>query len=140
MQLRPIERRDLEIARRLRNENRDAFLDNREISPEQQQTWFEGLAAMPVRFFVIEDAGVVVGTISITDRGAFNEMGNITLDTASRGRGLMRAAIDELTRAPGQYFAEVKCHNEPSLRAFRATGFAPVSQNAVVRLERIVRV
>src|SRR5579864_5763665 len=111
MPLRPIESRDLDIIRRLRNNNRSAFLDDREISLDEQQQWFAGLAARPVRFFVIEENNAVVGTISVTDRGQFKEIGNLLLDPAARQRGLMRAAVEQLTRDPGRYYAEVKSHN-----------------------------
>src|SRR5688572_8518422 len=142
MRLRPIDAPDLEAVRCLRNADRDAFFDNREISAEQQQRWFDGLAGRPVRFLVLEEDGAVVGTISVTDRGDSRELGNLVLDPLHRGRGLMRQAIRALTAEPGRYFAEVKFHNERSLNAFQQTGFRPVpgaGLEGAVRLELVVR-
>jgi RimJ/RimL family protein N-acetyltransferase len=134
MALRLLEERDLDAVRELRNRNRRWFFDDRELSVEQQRTWFAALADRPVRFYVIEDDGAVVGTISVTDRGDGVEVGNLILDEAHRGRGLMARAVAEVTGAPGRYFADVQPRNEASLRVFERAGFAPV----FVRVERVV--
>jgi RimJ/RimL family protein N-acetyltransferase len=134
MRLRLLEERDLDAVRELRNRNRRWFFDNSEVSAEQQHEWFAGLPTRPVRFYVIEDEGAVVGTISATERGDGVEIGNLILGETHRGRGLMARAVAELTGAPGRYFAEVQPGNESSLRVFERAGFAPVS----LRVERVV--
>src|SRR5687767_5255463 len=108
MRLRRLATSDLERVRQLRNASRDAFFDSREISAEEQQAWFARLSEKPVEFYVIEDEGRVIGTVSVTDTTNGREIGNLVLDEAFRGRGLMRQAIEQLTAAPGAYYAEIK--------------------------------
>jgi RimJ/RimL family protein N-acetyltransferase len=139
MRLRLLSRADLDTIRALRNANREWFFDSREVSAAQQAAWFDGLSARAVEFYVIEDAGHVVGTISLTRRGAEIEVGNLILDDRARGRGLMRRAVDELTRTPGDYFAEVKTDNARSLRVFRASAFSESLTGGVVRFTKRVR-
>ena len=67
MRLRRLAATDLERVRQLRNASRNAFFDSREISAEEQQAWFARLSEKPVEFYVIEDDGQVVGTVSVTD-------------------------------------------------------------------------
>src|SRR5688500_5721217 len=62
------------------------------------------------------------------------EVGNLVLDPAYRGQGIMRHAVEQLCAEPGTYFAEVKAGNDPSLRVFTATGFGP----EVIRLYKRV--
>jgi RimJ/RimL family protein N-acetyltransferase len=123
MQLRLLERRDLETVRELRNRNREWFFDDREVTAERQREWFESLARKPVRFYVIEEDGRVVGTISVTEMPEGREIGNLLLDDAYRGRGLMSRAIEQLTEEPGTYFALLKPDNASSLRVFERLGF-----------------
>ena len=123
VRLRPIAEPDLETIRLLRNRDRHAFFDNREITPDAQRRWFAALSRMPVQFFVIEEDERVVGTISVTSTAEGKEIGNLVLDAACRGRGLMQQAVTQLTTAPGRYFARVKTGNTPPQRVFRASGF-----------------
>lgn len=123
MHLRRLERPDLETIRRLRNRDRHLFFDDREVSPDAQERWFESLPRKPVAFFVIEEDGQVVGTISVTTTAEGKEIGNLLLDMAYRGRGLMRRAVEQLTAEPGRYFSRVKPANLPSQRVFLASGF-----------------
>lgn len=124
MPLRRLAEADLDIVRDLRNANRQFFLYDKEVSPEQHRIWFRALSANPIDFYVIEDDGAVVGTISVTRWPLGVEIGNLVLDTAARGKGLMRRAVAELSASPGHYFAEVKHGNTASLNVFLATGFA----------------
>jgi RimJ/RimL family protein N-acetyltransferase len=138
MQLRPLAEADLETVRRLRNGSRQFFFYDAEISAEQHAAWFRALPSKPVDFWVIEDAGVVVGTVSATRSAEGIEIGNLVLDPAARGRGLMRTAVEQLTTGPGRYFADVKTGNSASLAVFEATGFTIASATDVVRLVKLV--
>jgi RimJ/RimL family protein N-acetyltransferase len=138
VRLRPLAEADLEAARRLRNANRQFFFFDGEVTPEQHQAWFRALAANPIDFFVIEDAGVVVGTVSANRWPNGVEIGNLLLDDAARGRGVMRRAVAELTAGPGHYFAKVKRGNTPSINVFLATGFTIASNADVVMLVKDV--
>jgi RimJ/RimL family protein N-acetyltransferase len=138
MQLRPLASGDLDTIRRLRNANREWFFDNREVSAAQQATWFENLGGRGAAFYVIEDQGEVVGTISLTTRDGGIEIGNLILDEAARGRGLMRRAVADLTTTPGDYFADVKIANERSANVFRAAGFSAMINGDVIRFAKRV--
>jgi RimJ/RimL family protein N-acetyltransferase len=123
MRLRRLTADDLERVRQLRNASRHAFFDSREISADEQRSWFDRLAHKPVAFYVIEEEAQVVGTISVSDTAKGREIGNLVLDEAFRGRGLMRQAVEQLTAAPGIYYAEIKVDNDASHAVFRETGF-----------------
>ena len=138
VRLRRVAEADLEIIRHLRNASRDAFFDSREITAEAQRRWFANLRAAPVDFFVIEDGGRVVGTISVTTTGAGKEIGNLLLESECRGRGLMRRAVTQVTAAPARYFARVKSGNAPSERVFRANGFSERVSASETLFEKIV--
>jgi len=140
MRLRLLARADLEAVRQLRNQHREFFFDTREITTDQQQAWFEDLGQKPIAFYVIEQDGRVVGTISVTDGSDGREIGNLVLDPAYRGQGLMREAVDQLTAAAASYFADVKRGNRPSLNVFRSAGFGDESaEEATIRLRKRVR-
>jgi RimJ/RimL family protein N-acetyltransferase len=124
LHLRLVEERDLETVRGLRNRNRRWFFHDAEISSEQHAQWFAGLVGGPTRFYVIEEDGLVVGTISVTETGDGKEVGNLVLDDRYRGRGLMHRALAQLCAEPGTYFARVKPDNADSLRVFAKAGFA----------------
>lgn len=124
MELRPIEERDLEAVRLLRNESRRWFFFDGEIDADMQRRWFERLATLPVVFYVIEIDGAVVGTASLTETPEGLEVGNLLLDPAVRGRGLMRQVVAELTAAPGTYTAQVMPDNASSIAVFEASGFS----------------
>jgi RimJ/RimL family protein N-acetyltransferase len=131
MQLRLLEEKDLETVRLLRNSERRWFFHDEEITPEQHRAWFAKLGEKATAFYVIEEDGEVVGTISLTDTGDGQELGNLVLAERHRGRGLMRRAVAELTGTPGSYFARVKPDNERSLRVFEQSGF--VTESVVLR-------
>ena len=139
MPLRPLAEADREIIRQLRNANRRFFFYDAEISAAEHAAWFKALAINPIRFYVIEDAGAVVGTISANTWPDGIEIGNLLLDRAARGKGLMRDAVRQLTTGPGHYFAKVKSGNTPSLAVFTDTGFTVASRSDVVRLIKDVR-
>ena len=49
---------DLELLRLWKNENRAAFFDQREITPEQQAKWFSGYLTRPDdRIYLVEERG-----------------------------------------------------------------------------------
>jgi len=124
MNLRKLEERDLEAVRRLRNSNRSAFFDQREITAEQQRRWFAGLPAKPVKFYVLEVGQQVIGTVSLTSCDEGIEVGNITLDDNYRGHGHMTSAIGQLMKEKGRYFAKILAENTASQRLFARSGFA----------------
>ena len=138
MQLRPLAEGDLEFVRLLRNANRRFFFTDAEISSEQQRRWFATLPAKPIDFYIIENDGAAVGTISATRADGWVEIGNLLLNPDARGQGLMRRAVEELTAQPGRYFSAVKTDNTKSRAVFEATGFTVAATGDVVRYEKII--
>ena len=139
MQLRPLAEPDLDTIRLLRNRNRQFFFYDAEISPAQQAAWFRSLRDNPIDFYVIEEDGAVVGTISANTYPEGIEIGNLLLDESARGKGYMRDAVRQLTTEPGHYFAKVKVGNTPSIAVFIDTGFIAAVGGEVVRLTKDVR-
>ena len=125
--LRKLQEKDLEILRQMRNENREWFFHNASISTEEQQHWYDNLPAN-LSFYVLEEDGRIIGSVSLTEHLEGVEVGNILLDAKYRGRGLMHVAISNLiSQAPGKrYYARVLAGNENSLRLFRSSGFKDV--------------
>ncbi len=138
MRLRPLAEADLETIRALRNFERQWFFDSRTVTADAQRRWFASLRTAPVEFFVIEVDDLVVGTISVTMAGDGREIGNLLLDRAYRGRGLMQRAVAQLTASPARYFARVKAGNTASERVFRAAGFAERATPAETLFEKVV--
>ena len=124
MRVRRIERDDLPLVRRLRNDNRHWFFDDREISQEEHEAWYASLAERGVDFFVLEEDGRVIGTISVSERHDGREVGNLTLDEDYRGRGLMTEAVRQVCSGPGPYFARVKHGNGASAAVFERASFS----------------
>jgi RimJ/RimL family protein N-acetyltransferase len=124
VQLRLIEERDLEAVRALRNSNRRWFFDDREVTPAQHRRWFEALAGGPTRFYVMEEDGEVVGTISLKALADGTELGHVIVSAGRRGRGLARLAIERLTASPGTYLVDVRAGNQAAIALYERTGFS----------------
>jgi RimJ/RimL family protein N-acetyltransferase len=123
MRLRPIEERDLETVRLLRNRAREWFFDTEAITAAAHRAWFESLGERAVVFYVIELDERVVGTISVTSYDGEREIGNVLMEDAYQGRGIMSRALAEILNEPGRYYARVKPNNSASLRLFEEAGF-----------------
>lgn len=124
MKLRPIEERDLDAVRRLRNANRQWFFNDREIQGEEHRAWFEHLGESSMRFFVMEEDGEVVGTASIKEGpDGSTEFGNLIVDDRYRGRGFAQQALQELTSRPGTYFSNIQPSNAASIGALERADF-----------------
>jgi RimJ/RimL family protein N-acetyltransferase len=134
VQLRPIEERDLDAVRRLRNANRQWFFYDREVTPEQHRAWFDGLGDGPMRFYVMEEDGEVVGTVSVKDTPDGTEFGNLIVDDRYRGHGLALQTLEELTSEPGIYFSNILPENAASIGALQRVGF---SLEHVVLVKRV---
>jgi RimJ/RimL family protein N-acetyltransferase len=138
VRLREIAEADLDIVRALRNESREWFFDNRVISREGLRHWFKTIANRPIDFFVLDEGGRAIGTISVATSADGKEIGNLLLDPAWRGRGLMHAAVAQLTTEPGRYFARVKPGNTASERVFLRCGFTAHPEPAETVFEKFV--
>ncbi|MDB5384768.1 MAG: Acetyltransferase domain [Planctomycetaceae bacterium] len=128
LELRGITQDDIEFARIMRNENRNSFVDNREVSPAEQAEWFAGLADKPhVDFRIIWLDGIRIGTMSVTKHtdGSL-EIGNGTVLDEYRGRGIATAAesmlADPRVRCWGTFFED----NPAAAVVMRRAGFEPI--------------
>lgn len=114
---------DLEFLRVLRNRNRQWFFDDREITPQDQATWFDRLATdSRCRFFVVAEQGRPLGTLSLTDRGEAVELGNLLLEEERRGLGIIEYACRVVMKPHVRYIARVKADNQPSRRLLEKLG------------------
>ncbi len=138
VRLRQIVEADLDIVSALRNESREWFFDNRVVSREGLRHWLRTIANRPIDFFVLDEGGRAIGTISVTTSADGQEIGHLLLDPAWRGRGLMHAAVAQLTTEPGRYFARVKPGNTASERVFLHSGFIAHPEPGETVFEKIV--
>lgn len=134
MRLRPIEERDLDAVRRLRNANRNWFFFSDEVTPEQHRRWFDSLPGSATRFYVMEENGAVVGTVSVKDMPEGTEFGNLIVDDAHRGKGFAQQALNELTSKPGTYYSNILPGNEASIGALERAGFSTAHVVVVKRV------
>jgi RimJ/RimL family protein N-acetyltransferase len=123
MQLRRIEERDLDAVRRLRNVNRQWFFFDGEVTTEQHRSWFAALDEGPMRFYVMEEQGEIVGTVSVKDTPEGTEFGNLIVDDRYRGQGFALQALSELTSESGTYFSNILPDNAASIAALQRVGF-----------------
>ena len=121
--IRPIEKKDLEWARKLRNANRKHFFDVREISRAVHARWF---ASRTHSFFIIERGGVRVGTIALRKIGEGYEIHNVLIDQSYRRMGILRQVLKKLEKqyAP-PFFVDVLAGNDDAVRAYTRLGFLP---------------
>jgi RimJ/RimL family protein N-acetyltransferase len=95
----PLDDKNIEFARQLRNRYRNDFFTHDEITKEQQKMWYEKYResyGKDYMWIITLGDGTEVGTISLyninhIDRTA--ELGRILLDESARGNGVMESAI-----------------------------------------------
>lgn len=95
--LKPMEKKDLEFIRRLRNENRQYFFDSNYVSKQDQQRWYKNyLLKTDDQMFILENNGIPVGCGAIyhIDRLIKTaEIGRFVIDKLHRGKGYSRILI-----------------------------------------------
>lgn len=125
---------DLEWLRDLRNTCRSEFFDKREVSREQQETWFRSIPYGDERW-VIWDRQTRVGYFSIiapkpdlpifpTDGRPVRYFSTMMVAPEHRGRGAILSAKDCFDLASQVYVGYVSEGNVTSLRACSKLGFA----------------
>lgn len=129
MEIRPIEFKDLDKCRDLRNKNRKWFGDDGIVTESRHLGWYNSIKNT-FSFYVIEVDGVVVGTISANEDHGVTEIGNLTLDENYRGKGYMTQAAKKLIRPDEVYIGRTLPHNVASQKVFERLGF--VRQNELV--------
>lgn len=111
----PITKKDIEWARKLRNTNRQYFINQRTITRKQQEEWFKSVK----NFFIIWVGNKRVGTISIND----GEIGNVFIIEEYRGQGIFKKATELL----GGTRLEIRANNKHALRVYKKLGFKIIS-------------
>lgn len=130
---------DMENLRCWKNNNRKSFFYQEEISPEQQEKWFEGYLGRPFdRMFVVEEN---TGTDLEPSRRAIGCMGfrleddrtidiyNVIRGEASKTPATMRDAMYMMLRYAADIFPEyrVKCDvlkDNPAVEWYKKCGLA----------------
>lgn len=90
-----IEKKDIELLRKWKNENREYFFYKKIISPQQQQEWFKSYLDINSEFiFVIEYDGLKVGYIGYRFMNDNIDIYNVILGNRKySGRGIMSKAL-----------------------------------------------
>lgn len=90
------------------------------VSYASHAAWFVQRLATPAPFWMIEDAGAIVGDIRIDPNGRIS----IALDERARGRGIGRRAIASACQQWNrEVTAEIDPTNTASIACFEACGF-----------------
>lgn len=122
----PIEAHHLEFARRLRNDNADSFFSSQQVPPDMHSLWFNELQNNPFKqFFIIEDNGQPVGTISVwsSDQSRW-QIGNLCIDSQHRRKEHAFHAVKAIANHFRRNFvARVKPDNTASQSLFLKAGF-----------------
>ena len=131
---------DLEFLRQLRNQERQWFFDQSEITPEAQAAWHRRLGENPNHhWYLVRVKDARAGCFSIKVRSdARAEVGSILLAPEFRGQGVMTRAMGAAMAQLGshlRYYTEVLPDNDRSLNLFKRLGFTAT----FVTLERTVR-
>lgn len=86
---------DMELLRKWKNENKDYFFYNKEISPSEQLEWFEGyLERKEDYIFIIEYKGIKIGCIGFRVSKNLVDVYNVILGNKKFSKkGLMSSAL-----------------------------------------------
>ena len=135
-----LEKRDLEFIRRLRNENRQHFLDSNYISEQDQQRWYKSyLLKNDDQMFVLENNGISVGcgalyNIDINKKKA--EVGRFVIDKSHRGKGyggILIRLIEEMALSKfeiKELYLEVLAANIPAILLYKRMGYKEVGRQS----------
>ncbi len=154
VRLEPLAQADLEPARLLRNQNRDCFLDTREISPAGQECWFAGYLENPAEcMFSVYRQEAWIGTAALFRMEETEaECGRFMIDkTAAPERGMGRETVEAVCRIGfGQLglirlYLSVYEDNLPAVNCYRSAGFRVYGHfqdargRTLLRMERTTR-
>lgn len=140
LKLNPLEKRDLEFIRRLRNENRQHFLDSNYISKQDQQRWYKSyLLSNDDQMFILENKGIPIGcgalyNIDIDKKKA--EVGRFVIDECRRGKGyggILISLIEEMALLKfeiKELYLEVLTANIPAISLYKRMGYKKVGRQS----------
>ena len=130
--VRPARRADIETLRVWKNANRAAFFTKEEISPEQQEAWFEAFSKKTdQQMFVFERAGKLAGCVGFRFVAPGEvDLFNLILGDGRYGRkgvisAFYRCLESELAhRGVERIQLRVLSSNAPGIAFYRKHGFA----------------
>lgn len=133
--IRPLEEGDIEILRKIRNENPSVFLRQRaEISVEQQKKWYqkEIEATDSITWAIDELAhpGIIVGSVSLFNiTGENAEFGHFMISEHLRGRGMGQEVLEGVLSVAFRdlklqtVYLHCDMENDAALHAYKSIGF-----------------
>lgn len=140
--LRPLEVRDIEELRVLRNQNQEFFLNGMHITSEQQKLWYEKyLEKSDDVMFAIEllnNPGVFVGAIALYDMDEATKIAECGRTVIDKGKAAIKGIGTEVTAAVCQIgftqlhiekiVASILKSNERILKVDTRAGFVVVGE------------
>ena len=133
IRLRPLEKKDLEFLRRIRNDNRQYFLDSSYISKPAQQKWFNQYRRKTGDYmFILEDKEKSVGAGAIYNIDLVNktaEIGRFVVDKQFHGKGYGRLMLNKILFVAknelrlNKLKLEAYNDNKKAIGLYRAEGF-----------------
>ncbi len=146
--LRPLEKKDLKFIRRLRNENRQFFLDSGYISTQSHKQWYEKyLKKTDDRMFILEKNATPIGCgaiYRIDQRKQKAEVGRFIIDKPERKKSYGNILIQKIEEIAfnklglQQVYLEVLENNKQALDLYNKAGYQ--KEEVMVRQKyRIVR-
>jgi ribosomal protein S18 acetylase RimI-like enzyme len=120
-----IQLEDLEWVRDLRNENRQYFMDDKYITPEDHYSWY--MFKCPDEFFIIKLGEKPIGTISLIPFQDHTEVGNIIIDKSYRRKGILKKLINKINKAYKPLHLTVRADNKLAVEIYEKLGFKVVS-------------
>lgn len=146
--LRPVQLSDMPLLRQWRNANLEWFFDARQVSIDQQQSWFADYVTREDDFmFVIEQSGKPVGQCALynlsRDTGEI-EFGRLLVVKQHRHNGIAIQAIKLLLQAAKQTWdidivhLRVKGSNQAAINLYRQCEFrATAASDGVLTMRHV---
>ena len=133
IRLRPLEKKDLEFLRRIRNDNRKHFFNGIYISIAAQKKWFKNyLTVTDDYMFVLESGGKKVGVGGIYHIDKVKKeatIGRFVIDGKFRNQGLGKILIKKIKRLSSEELGlrklrlEVFSNNSKAIKLYKLAGF-----------------
>ena len=120
IELRLITTKDLEWARRIRNNNRQYFFDQEIITKKKMDKWFLEHTS---KFFIIWVDKKRIGTISVNTK----ELGNVLILPEYRKKGIFTKVMQIVKSNYYVLYLHVKSDNLEAIKAYKKVGFVPTA-------------
>jgi len=123
--------KDLYFLMRIRNENKESFLDNRVIDFMSHCNWFTSLSSNDYVYIIYVDDDRI-GTISLIKNNGGATLGRFIIDKNYRNKGFGTMAIEEFKSLCKMHnlsyiCLEVKSDNTEAISLYKKCGFETVN-------------